>query len=148
MLKEGKKDYDFIIIGFEANNRLSRIGQIFLSTEAKNGINFAKIESKKLDTLFAELRVAPLQEETEKIQKEILEYIQSEGFFLTLSSPLHSLYIDKNLKGVRKIPLFQDISTLHSVVATASIKDAYVITTEGKNIARFFSWIVDTAFGN
>ncbi len=47
-----------IIIGFEANGRLSRAGQVFLSSEAKNGINFSKIESTKLDALFAELRIA------------------------------------------------------------------------------------------
>ena len=49
MLKNGTKNYDAIIVGFEATGRFSRIGQIFLSTEAKNGINFAKIESKILD---------------------------------------------------------------------------------------------------
>jgi len=98
MLESGNKNYDYILIGFEANGRLSRIGQVFLSTEAKNGINFAKIESKKLDGLFAELRVASLQTETENIQKQILEYMQSEGFFLSLSSPLHTFYVDKNLK--------------------------------------------------
>ena len=49
MLKNGTKNYDALIVGFEATGRFSRIGQIFLSTEAKNGINFAKIESKILD---------------------------------------------------------------------------------------------------
>lgn len=98
MLQSGNKDYDFIIIPFEANGRLSRIGQVFLSSEAKNGINFAKIESKKLDTLFAELRVASIKEETEKVEQQILDYMQAEGFFLSLSSPLHTLYVDKNLK--------------------------------------------------
>lgn len=130
MLESGNKNYDYIIIGFEANSRLSRVGQVFLSSEAKNGINFAKIESKKLDGLFAELRVASIKEDTMKIQKEILEYIDAEAFFIPLSSPIHTLYIDKNLKGVRSIPLFQDISSLHAVLAVASIKDSYVTKTE------------------
>ena len=148
MLASGEKKYDFILIGFEANGRLSRVGQVFLSSEAKNGINFSKIESKKLDTLFAQLRVASIKEETEKIQKEILEYMRSESFFLSISSPLHTLYIDKNLKGVKHISTFQDISTLHTVLATASIKDTYLIKTEGKGIGGFFSWIFDKAFPN
>lgn len=146
MLEKWEKDYDYIIIGFEASGRLSRIGQVFLSTEAKNGINFAKIESKKLDGLFAELRVASLQTETESIQKQILDYMQSEWFFLSLSSPLHTLYIDKNLKWVKKVDTFQDIATLHSVLGSASIKDTYVITTEWKSFFWFFSWIWHKAF--
>jgi len=35
MIKEtGSKDYDFLIVGFNAVSRLSRIGQVFLSSEA------------------------------------------------------------------------------------------------------------------
>lgn len=146
MLETGTKNYDYILIGFEANGRLSRVGQVFLSTEAKNGINFSKIESKKLDALFASLRVASGKLETESVQKDILNYIQSEWFFLALSSPIHTLYIDKNLKWVTSIAKFQDISTLHGVLRTASIKDAYVIKTGGKWIFAFFSWIIEKAF--
>ena len=146
MLETGTKNYDYIIIGFEANGRLSRIGQVFLSTEAKNGINFAKIQSKKLDTLFASLRVASWKSETEWIERDILNYIQSEGLFLALSNPIHTLYIDKNLKGVAPIQKFQDISTLHEVLRTASIKDSYVIKTDGKWGVSFFSWVVEKAF--
>lgn len=148
MLQSGNKDYDFIIIPFEANGRLSRIGQVFLSSEAKNGINFAKIESKKLDTLFAELRVASIKEETEKVEQQILDYMQAEGFFLSLSSPLHTLYVDKNLKWVKYIDTFQDISTLHTVLATASIKDAYLIKTEGKWVFAFIGWVFQKGFQN
>ncbi len=145
MLETGNKNYDYILIGFEANGRLSRVGQVFLSSEAKNGINFAKIQSKKLDTLFASLRVASGKSETESVQKEILEYMQSEWFFLALSNPIHTLYIDKNLKWITSIQKFQDISTLHGVLHTASIKDAYVIKTDGKWVLSFFSWIIEKA---
>ncbi len=78
MLESGNKDYDYIIIGFEANGRLSRIGQVFLSSEAKNGINFSKIESKKLDALFASLRIASGKTETESIERDILTYMGEE----------------------------------------------------------------------
>ncbi len=146
MLESGNKDYDYIIIGFEANGRLSRIGQVFLSSEAKNGINFSKIESKKLDALFASLRIASGKTETESIERDILTYMGEEWFFYAISNPIHTLYIDKNLKGVASVSKFQDISTLHSVLKTSSIKDTYVIRTDGKWIVDFLGWIWKQAF--
>ncbi len=146
MLETWKKEYDIIIIWFEANGRLSRAGQVFLSSEAKNGINFSKIESKKLDTLFADLRIAWTKEDTLKIQNTIIWYIESEAFFIPLSSPLHTLYIDKNLKWVKQVPIFQDISTLHTVLATASIKDVYMLNTTEKWFFWFFGWIWTQVF--
>ncbi len=146
MLESWNKNYDMIIIGFEANGRLSRAGQVFLSTEAKNGINFSKIESKKLDALFAELRIAGTKEKTIQIQNDIIGYIESEAFFIPLSSPIHSLYIDKNLKWIKQVPIFQDISTLHTVLATASIKDVYMLNMTGKWFFSFFGWIWSQPF--
>lgn len=121
-----------LIIGFEASGRFSRIGQIFLSSEAKKGINFAKVESKNLDTLFASLRISYIKEKTDDLLVKIADYMQSEAFFLPISSPLHTLYIDKNLKGVKKIMTFQDITTLYSVIQKASIKEQYVLDTSNK----------------
>lgn len=141
MLALGKKEYDGIIVGFEANGRLSRIGQIFLSSEAKNGINFSKIESKNLDTLFAALRISSTAEKTREIEQNIQSYIEKEGFFLPISSPLHTLYIDKNLKGIKQIPTFQDITSLYELLREASIKEQYVLKLEGKWIGDFFSWL-------
>lgn len=132
MLTLGKKEYDGIIVGFEANGRLSRIGQIFLSSEAKNGINFSKIESKNLDTLFAALRISSTAEKTREIEQNIQSYIEKEGFFLPISSPLHTLYIDKNLKGIKQISTFQDITSLYGLLREASIKEQYVLKLEGK----------------
>jgi hypothetical protein len=141
MLQKGEKNYDMLLIGFEANGRFSRIWQIFLSNEAKNGINFAKIESKTLDGLFANLRISYIPEETRKIMGKIGDFIQSEAFFLPISSPLHILYIDRSLKWVRSIPTFQDVTTLYTVLEKTSIKEQYVISTQWKGISGFFSWI-------
>ncbi len=140
MMQKWEKKYDLIIIGFEANGRFSRIGQIFLSTEAKNGINFAKIESKNLDALFASLRVSYIKEKTDEIMGKIGDIIHSEAFFLPISSPLHTFYIDRNLKGIRTINTFQDITTLYSVVQKTSIKEEYLLNFEGKWIGGFISW--------
>ena len=140
MMQKWEKNYDLIIIGFEATGRFSRIGQIFLSTEAKNGINFAKIESKNLDALFASLRISYIKAKTDEIIGKIGDIIHNEAFFLPISSPLHTFYIDRNLKGIRTIPTFQDITTLYWVVQKASIKEEYILNLEGKWITGFFSW--------
>ena len=98
MLQKGKKEYDIMLIGFEATGRISRVGQVFLSSEAKNGINFAKIQSKQLDSLFAQLRTATEKNVTEETEKKIAQYFQEGAFFTPISSPIHTLYIDRNLK--------------------------------------------------
>ncbi len=141
MLKKWEKNYDFIVVGFEASGRISRIWQVFLSTEAKTGINFSKIESKSLDALFASLRIANTTEVVQGIVRKIQDYIDSEAFFIPISSPLHTLYIDKNLKGVKKIDTFQDITTLYNVIKTASIKQNYNIDWKKKSISGFFYWL-------
>ncbi len=141
MLQKGKKDYDIILVGFEATGRISRVGQVFLSSEAKNGINFAKVESKQLDTLFATLRTATEKSVTEDTERKILEYFQEGAFFTPISSPIHTLYIDRNLKGILPIDTFQDITTLHTSLAKASIKESYSLKTEGKGVFPFFGWI-------
>ncbi len=140
MMQKWEKNYDLIIIGFEATWRFSRIGQIFLSTEAKNGINFAKIESKNLDALFAALRISYIKTKTDEIIGKIGDIIHSEAFFLPISSPLHTFYIDRNLKGIRTIATFQDITTLYRVVQKTSIKEEYLLNLEGKWVIGFFSW--------
>jgi nucleotide-binding universal stress UspA family protein len=98
MIQTGKKDYDIIVIGAENPGGISQLGQIFLSSEAGKGINFANIESKTLDTLFAELRGTTDETKLQAIQKKITESMQTESFFLPLARPYHRLYTDRNLK--------------------------------------------------
>jgi hypothetical protein len=140
MLQKWEKKYDLLVIGFEANGRFSRVGQIFASSEAKKWINFSKIESKNLDALFASLRISSVKEKTDEIMKKIGDIIQSEAFFLPISSPLHTLYIDRNLKGIATIPTFQDITTLYNVVQRTSIKEEYILNASEKSFSGFFSW--------
>ncbi len=141
MLKKWEKNYDGIIVWFEASGHFSHIAQIFLSTEAKNGINFAKIESKTLDALFAAFRVSYTQEKALEVKQKIQEYIKSEAFFFPISSPIHTLYVDKNLKWIQQIDTFQDITTLYSVIKKTSIKQEYILNLTGKSFSGFFSWV-------
>lgn len=144
-IQKWEKNYDILLVGFEATGRFSRVGQIFLSTEAKNGINFSKIESKTLDGLFVELRTADTNEKTQTVMQKIGAYMREEAFFLPISSPLHSFYIDRNLKQIKKIETFQDITTLASIIRKASIKEEYLIHIDGKSISWFFRWLFSGA---
>ena len=145
MLQKWEKNYDILLIGFEATGRFSRIGQIFLSSEAKNGINFSKIQSKSLDALFSNLRTADTTEKTNGVMKEIGDYMKTEAFFLPISSPLHVIYIDKNLKGIRPIETFQDVTTIKAVTEKASIKEEFNISLEGKSFWDFWKWLFGIA---
>jgi ABC-type transport system substrate-binding protein len=145
MLQKWEKNYDMLLIGFEATGRFSRIGQIFLSSEAKNGINFSKIQSKTLDALFGNLRTADTTEKTNEVMKEIGDYMKTEAFFLPISSPLHVIYIDKNLKWILPIDTFQDVTTIKAVTEKASIKEEFNISLEGKSFSDFWRWLFEIA---
>ena len=56
-------------------------------------------------TLFGELRSATLSGEIDKITTNILSIMEEESFFLPLSSPMRKIYTDRNLKGIRNIPV-------------------------------------------
>ena len=148
MLNKWEKNYDGIIVWFEASGRFSHIAQIFLSTEAKNGINFAKIESKALDDLFAAFRVSYTTEKVLEIKQKIQEYLKSGAFFFPISSPIHTLYIDKNLKWIQSLDTFQDITTLYNVIYKISIKQEYILNLTWKSFTGFFGWVWDTGKNN
>jgi hypothetical protein len=72
--------------------------------------------------------------------RKIGDLMQSEAFFLPISSPLHTFYIDRNLKGIQKIATFQDITTIYNVVQKTSIKEAYSLDLGEKSVSGFFGW--------
>jgi hypothetical protein len=71
--------------------------------------------------------------------------MEKESFFLPLSSPIHTLYVDRNLKWVITLDTFSDITTLSEVLKHVSIKDIYSVNTDGKGIFRFLGWIFSKA---
>jgi hypothetical protein len=83
-----------------------------------------------------------VKEKTDEIMMKIGDIMQSEAFFLPISSPLHHLYIDRNLKGIEKIETFQDITTVYNVVRKISIKEEYALNLDNKSFQRFFGWFV------
>ncbi len=132
MITTGKKNYDMIVIGVEAPGNIARIGQLFSSSEAGDGVNFSNIQSKNLDDLFETLRSSTLTGVVATTKKQITDLMEKESFFLPISSPMHTLYIDRNLKGITSIETFPDVTTIVDVLRHVSIKDSYTVKTDGK----------------
>jgi ABC-type transport system substrate-binding protein len=141
IIKSGEKNYDLIIAWVGTAGNIARIGQLFASSEAGKWVNFSNIESKILDDLFATLRSTTTTDEVQKIKADITTFMQDESFFFPISSLLHTFYVDKNIKGVRQIDTFPDISTLYDILKSTSIKDEFVLHTEGKWFFGFFGWL-------
>lgn len=146
LIRSGKKDYDILVLGIETPWNIGHIGQLFLSSEAGVWVNFSNIESPKLDDLFMSLRTATNTETVKKITQDITNFMRQESFFLPISSPFRSIYIDRNLKGVQIMSVVPDISQFYSMFNYVSIKDAYVMNMTGKSLFGFFAWIIDEAF--
>jgi ABC-type transport system substrate-binding protein len=141
MITSGQKDYDILIAWVSAGETISGIGQLFASNQAGKGVNFSNIESEKLDTLFATLRSATTPTDIEKIHQGILTIMETESFFLPISSPVHVFYTDRNLKWVRTIPVISGPTAIYDIIEFASIRDAYVFDMANKSFAGFFGWI-------
>lgn len=141
-----KKEYDIIIAWISAGETQSEIGQLFDPTKAWKWINLSNIEIPKLATLFSDLRSATLPEQTEKITTDILKIMEEESFFFPIASPLHTLYIDRNLKGIRDIPVISGPRAIHDIIEFASIRDTYVFDTSDKSIGGFVGWIGNLLF--
>lgn len=148
MITSGKKDYDVLIAGISVWEAISGIGELFSSKEAGKWVNFANITSEKLDTLFVELRSATTTEKITKITKEIIHFMEWESFFMPIASPIHSLYIDRNLKWIRNMSLIPGTMSVYDILEFASIKDTYIFNEQWKSFFGFFSWLGNVLSGN
>jgi hypothetical protein len=146
IIKTGKKNYDILVIWIESPGSIARIGQTFASSEVPKWVNFANIQSKNLDDLFANFRSTTDTGSVALIEQKITEIMQKESFFLPIASPYHIFYNDRNLKWIAQIDRVPSISSLSQVLEHVSIKDAYVIKTDWKGILNFFSWLFQKAF--
>ncbi len=146
IIKTGKKEYDILILWIETPGNIGHIGQLFLSSEADVGVNFSNIESPRLDEMFISLRSATEKDKVNGITQEITSFMREESFFLPLSSPLKTIYVDRNLKWVKPIEVVPDISYFYNAFNYVSIKDTYIIETVGKSITGYVSWIFHLVF--
>ena len=143
MIASGEKKYDILVIGISVEWSLSSIAQLFASSEARTKwLNFSSIESKSLDSLFSEFRSTTDSRELEKIQQSIIKIMNSESFFVPISSPYHRIWVDRNIKWMPKLDLIPDIASFVDVFIGTSIKENYILNTQGKNISGFFDWLI------
>lgn len=146
IIKTGKKDYDILILWIETPGNIGHIWQLFLSSEAGIGVNFSNIESSKLDDMFISLRSATEKEKVKAITDDITYFMREESFFLPLSSPLKTIYVDRNLKWVKPLSIIPDVSYFYNVFNYVSIKDTYLMESAGKSFAWYVSWIFHLVF--
>ena len=86
------------------------------------------------------MRVTTDIAQAKTIQQQIVDYMNEMGFFLPISSPLHRVYIDRNIKGFDMVDTIPDIASFATILDTVSIRDTYE-RAGGKSIGGFFSWI-------
>lgn len=146
IINSGKKEYDILIAWVSVGNTISDIWQLFDPAEAGNGINLSNIEIPKMVTLFGELRSATLTWDIDRITNDILKVMEEESFFFPISSPVRKLYIDRNLKWIRNIPIIAWPKDIYNIVEFASIRDAYVFDTGNKSFFGFFWWFGSLLF--
>ncbi len=142
LIKNDERQYDILVIGISVENSLSNIGQLFSNSEEKNGnINFSNIENRSLDSLFAELWWTTETSKIKTIEQEINKIMNSESFFMPISSPYHRIWVDRNIKGIPAIEIIPDIVSFVDVFIGTSIKENYIRNMQNKSISWFFSWI-------
>ncbi len=146
IIKSGEKNYDIIVAWVSTSGNIAEIGQLFASNEAGKWVNFSNIESKNLDDLFIELRSSTLTGSIRETEKKITTIMQEESFFFPLSRPIRTFYVDRNLKWVKSLELIPGIPSLYSIFQYSSIKDTFILSTEGKGVFWFLRWIYSKAF--
>lgn len=142
LIANGERKYDILVIGISVESSLSSIGQLFSNNEEKNGnINFSSIENRSLDNLFTELRWTTEISKIKTIEEDINKIMNSESFFMPISSPYHRIWVDRNIKGIPAIEIIPDIVSFVDVFIGTSIKENYIRDMQNKSISWFFSWI-------
>ncbi|MBX9809897.1 hypothetical protein K2X92_05905, partial [Candidatus Gracilibacteria bacterium] len=143
IITSGDRKYDILVIGISVEGSLASIGKLFSNSDSKaSGLNFSNIENKTLDNLFAELRGTTEFDKIEKIEQSISKIMNTESFFVPISSPYHRIWVDRNIKGMPKIEVIPDIAAFVDVFVGTSIKENYIRNTKDKSISGFFHWIV------
>ena len=142
MISSSKRDYDLLAIGISVEWSLSRIWQVFAVSEiGSGGINFAGIANKSLDALFVELEWTTDRVNVDKIQKNISKIMNTESFFVPISSPYHRIWVDRNIKWMPQVDTIPDIASLSEILVDTSIKENYIKNLANKSVSGFGSWI-------
>ncbi len=142
IISTGERKYDLLVIGVSVEGSLSSIGKLFLSSESKTvGVNFSNVENKTLDSLFAELRSTTETTKREKIEQNIEKIMNTESFFVPISSPYHRIWVDRNIKWVPEVDIIPDVASFVDIFIGTSIKENYILNMQDKSISWFFFWL-------
>lgn len=142
LITSGERNYDILVIGVSVEWSLSSIGKLFLSSESKtSGVNFSNVENKTLDSLFTTLRSTTEPSKRAKIEENIEKIMNTESFFLPISSPYHRIWVDRNIKWIPKVDIIPDVASFVDIFIGTSIKENYVRNMQDKSISGFFLWI-------
>ncbi len=61
--------------------------------------------------------------------------MNSESFFMPISSPYHRIWVDRNIKGIPAIEIIPDIVSFVDVFIGTSIKENYIRNMQNKSIS-------------
>lgn len=142
LIAEGARPYDLLVIGVSVDGSLANISRLFSASEVrKGGVNFANIENKTLDTLFTELSSTTDATQIGNIESNIAKLMNTESFFVPISSPYHRLWVDRNIEGIPQVDIIPDVASLVDVFVGTSIKKTYIKSSTEKSIGGWFAWI-------
>ncbi len=69
-----------------------------MGSEAENGVNLSGIKDAQLDALIRSLRTTTDKKAFEEVASNIEKKLIETSLFIPIASPLHTIYIDKNIK--------------------------------------------------
>ncbi len=141
ILQENKKPYDIILIGLEPPTSRNKILQNFLSDQADQGVNFGNTKNKELDLLIHKFHITTDEKQNQEIVQKIETFLSEKSLFIPFAQPLHTFYIDKNIKGLTMAKEVQSKETFSDILSIVSIQDRYELNLKEKSVSGFFDWI-------
>jgi len=60
--------------------------------------------------------------------------MNTESFFIPISSPNHRIWVDRNIKGMPQVDIIPDIASFGDIFIGTSIKENYILNTKEKSI--------------
>lgn len=142
IISKGEKQYSMLLTGINLWLFDYNIFPFLHSWQAEKGFNFAKLKNITLDILLERLKSSQLNSESLKfIQTQILDILRKENVFVPLYSPYNTLFIDKNIKQVKQVPVLPYSSSLYDIGENMYLKEKLTIKFKGKSFNGMLDWL-------
>lgn len=142
VVKEGKKDYDFLLTGVNLGLLGYNVFPFFHSGQAETGFNFSKLKNPSLDVLLEELKSKDLGEDGLKnVREKILAILRKEAVTLTFSNPYIPYSVDRNVKGVEIVETLPATSYVFDMLEKAYVRESRLADFRNKSLSHFLEWI-------